>query len=402
MIDDEDMLEIKLVLLGESGVGKTSIIARYVKDEFDESCGSSSTMSYVGKTLNRNGVKIQLNIWDTIGQERFRSLSKLFFNDTKIVVLVYSIDNKKTFENLDYWYNLYREQLVVEDTVLGLIANKSDLFLNQEVPDDQGRAYAEKNGAIFGLVSAKSNKKGIDLYINGLIDAYLNKINNNNNGNNNKGIKLNTGNNITDNNQKGSCCGGGNNKKIKKKISIIKENKGIINSIFLGGDGVGKTSIINRINRKGFSEDEPHTDIISDITIKYDCKSTLINFKIFDVDNSKMKTMKFLDTMKISSIFFIVYDIRNEESFNKIAFWIEVIKRCREDVKDPSYLLYIIGNKNDSNDDEEIKGENKNFIEEGRKISFNNKALFKVVSDKENKGIDNIISEAIEKYLSLP
>ena len=402
MIDDDDMLEIKLVLLGESGVGKTSIIGRYVKDEFDESCNSSSTMSYVGKKLNRNGVKIQLNIWDTIGQERFRSLSKLFFNDTKIVVLVYSIDNKKTFENLDYWYNLYREQLVVEDTVLGLIANKSDLFLNQEVPDDQGRAYAEKNGAIFGLVSAKSNKKGIDLYINELIDAYLNKINNNNNGNNNKGIKLNTGNNITDNNQKGSCCGGGNNKKIKKKISIIKENKGIINSIFLGGDGVGKTSIINRINRKGFSEDEPHTDIISDITIKYDCKSTLINFKIFDVDNSKMKTMKFLDTMKISSIFFIVYDIRNEESFKKIAFWIEAIKRCREDVKYPSYLLYIIGNKNDSNDDEEINGENKNFIEEGRKISFNNKAMFKVVSAKENKGIDNIISEAIEKYLSLP
>ena len=115
-----------------------------------------------------------------------------------------------------------------------------------------------------------------------------------------------------------------------------------------------------------------------------------------------MKTMKFLDTMKISSIFFIVYDIRNEESFKKIAFWIEAIKRCREEVKYPSYLLYIIGNKNDSNDDEEIKGENKNFIEEGRKISFNNKAMFKVVSAKENKGIDNIISEAIEKYLSLP
>ena len=399
--DDDDMLEIKLVLLGESGVGKTSIIGRYVKNEFNENCGSSSTMSYVGKKLIKNGVKIQLNIWDTIGQERFRSLSKLFFNDTKIVVLVYCIDNKKTFENLDYWYNLYREQLVVEDTVLGLIANKSDLFLNQEVPDDQGREYAEKNGAIFGLISAKSNKKGIDLYINELIDAYLNKINKNNKDNNTKGIKLNTGNNIKDNNQKGSCCGGGNNKKLTKKITVIKENKGIINSIFLGGDGVGKTSIINRINRKGFSEDEPHTDIISDITIKYDCKSTLINFKIFDVDNSKMKTMKFFDTMKISSIFFIVYDIRDEESFKKIAFWIEAIKRCKEEVKDPSYLLYIIGNKNDSND-EEINGENKNFIEEGRKISFNNKAIFKVVSAKENKGIDNIISEAIEKYLSLP
>jgi small GTP-binding protein len=401
--DDDDMLEIKLVLLGESGVGKTSIIGRYVRDEFSENIISSSTMTYVGKTITINKQKIQLNIWDTIGQERFRSLSKLFFNDTKIVVLVYSIDNKKTFDNLSYWYDLYREQLVVEDTILGVVANKSDLFDRQEVSDEEGREYAKKNGAIFGLISAKANKQGIDLYIHKLIEAYLNKINKNNNNNNkdNKGVKLNPSNNGNKNNQKSSCCGGGNSKKLQRKMSLIKSNKGILNSVFLGNNEVGKTSIIKRICGKQFSDDEAHTDTISDFTIKCKYKTDTIILKIFDVDNDKMKTKQFIDTMKNSNIFFLVYDIRNKESLNKISFWIEAIKRCKENEKEPSYLLYIIGNKDDSNE-EEIKEENTKLVEEGKKISIDNKGIFRVVSAKENKGIDNIVSEAIEKYLCMP
>jgi small GTP-binding protein len=401
--DDDDMLEIKLVLLGESGVGKTSIIGRYVRDEFSENIISSSTMTYVGKTITINKQKIQLNIWDTIGQERFRSLSKLFFNDTKIVVLVYSIDSKKTFDNLSYWYDLYREQLVVEDTILGVVANKSDLFDRQEVSDEEGREYAKKNGAIFGLISAKANKQGIDLYIHKLIEAYLNKINKNNNNNNkdNKGVKLNPSNNGNKNNQKSSCCGGGNSKKLQRKMSLIKSNKGIVNSIFLGNNEVGKTSIIKRICGKQFSDDEAHTDTISDFTIKCKYKTDTIILKIFDVDNDKMKTKQFIDTMKNSNIFFLVYDIRNKESLNKISFWIEAIKRCKENEKEPSYLLYILGNKDDSNE-EEIKEENTKLVEEGKKISIDNKGIFRVVSAKENKGIDNIVSEAIEKYLCMP
>ena len=402
--DDDDMLEIKLVLLGESGVGKTSIIGRYVRDEFSENIISSSTMTYVGKTITINKQKIQLNIWDTIGQERFRSLSKLFFNDTKIVVLVYSIDNKKSFENLSYWYNLYTEQLVVEDTILGVVANKSDLFDIQDVSDEEGREYAKKNGAIFGLISAKANKQGIDLYIHKLIEAYLNKINKNNNNNNkdNKGIKLNQSNNRNNNNQKSSCCGRGNSKKFQKRMSFIKSNKGILNSIFLGNNEVGKTSIIKRICGKQFSDDEAHTDTISDFTIKCKYKTDTIILKIFDVDNDKMKTKQFIETMKNSNIFFLVYDIRNNESLNKISFWIEVIKRCKEDEKEPSYLLYILGNKDDSNEEEIKEEENTKLVEEGKKISINNKGIFRVVSAKENKGIDNIVSEAIEKYLCMP
>ena len=185
-------------------------------------------------------------------------------------------------------------------------------------------------------------------------------------------------------------------------MSFIKNNKGILNSIFLGNNEVGKTSIIKRICGKQFSDDEPHTDIISDFTVKYKYKSDTIILKIYDVDNDKMKTKQFVDSMKISNIFFLVYDIRNNKSLEKISFWIEAIKRCKENEKEPSYLLYIIGNKDDSND-EEINGEeNKKLVEEGRKISINNKGIFQVVSAKENKGIDNLVSEAIEKYLSMP
>ena len=246
-------MEIKIILIGESGVGKTSIIDRYIKNSFNEDLASSTTMSYVGKVIEKNKKKIQLNIWDTIGQERFRSLSRLFFTDTKIVILVYSIERKESFDNLDYWLNLYKEQLG-EDTILGVVANKSDLFLNQEVPDEDGEKYAEKNNAIFSLLSCKESNKKIDEFIDQLIDAYLNKINANNNKKNN--IKLD---NIIDNsnNTKSSCCSGGSNKKRAQIYnSIIKKNKGFLQCVFLGHNGVGKTSIIKRIKGDEFDKDE--------------------------------------------------------------------------------------------------------------------------------------------------
>jgi len=405
---DEDIMEIKIILIGESGVGKTSIIDRYIKNSFNEDLASSTTMSYVGKVIEKNKKKIQLNIWDTIGQERFRSLSRLFFTDTKIVILVYSIERKESFDNLDYWLNLYKEQLG-EDTILGVVANKSDLFLNQEVPDEDGEKYAEKNNAIFSLLSCKESNKKIDEFIDQLIDAYLNKINANNNKKNN--IKLD---NIIDNsnNTKSSCCSGGSNKKRAQIYnSIIKKNKGFLQCVFLGHNGVGKTSIIKRIKGDEFDKDEEHTDSINEVVIKYNNNSIKLKLKIYDVDNDKKKTNKFIEILKKSYIFFLVYDVNNQESLENINYWIEVIQRCKED-DELTYLLYIIGNKNDLLKDEDKKVENneiienndiqnKNYIEEGKKISNNYKGIFKVVSAKENKGIQNIINEAVENYLSL-
>ena len=120
-------------------------------------------------------------------------ISKLFLNETKIVILVYSIDNGESFKELNYWYDLYKE-LLGEKTILGIAGNKMDLYLNQEVEEEKAKEFAESRGAIFSLVSAKDNKESIDNFITKLVKAYLNKDNpkDEDNNNNEKGntIKL--------------------------------------------------------------------------------------------------------------------------------------------------------------------------------------------------------------------
>ena len=210
--------EIKMILLGESGVGKTSIIKRYLDEEFDLNESSSLSMTYVGKDLEINNQKIRLNIWDTIGQEKYRSLSKLFLNETKIVILVYAINAKQSFIELEYWYKLYKE-ILGPDTILGIAGNKMDLYLNQEVSDEEAKEYADNHGAIFATLSAKENKDSIDRFINNLVKTYLDKnINKNDNNKDNNVIKLDAEN--SKNNEANSggdvCCGGGK-KKLERK-----------------------------------------------------------------------------------------------------------------------------------------------------------------------------------------
>ena len=224
----DDYEEVKMILLGESGVGKTAIIKRYLYDQFNKEKSPSESMHYMEKDLVINKKKIKLNVWDTIGQEKYRSLSKLFLNETQIVILVYSIDDSKSFKELDYWSDLYKEQLG-DEILLGIVGNKIDLFTNQEVSENQGKEYAEQHNGIFAQLSAKENRVGIEEYILKLVTEYLKKKNNKINIkdfeiielNRKKGIIL-TNKQITDlgYNEDG-CCGG------KAKARKKKYEKGI-------------------------------------------------------------------------------------------------------------------------------------------------------------------------------
>ena len=170
----KEIPEIKVILLGETGVGKTSIIKRYYEDEFDSNVSSSFSCSYVDKDVEVDRKTYKLIIWDTIGQELYRSLSKSFVNDAKIVILVYAIDNEKSFEDLDFWYKLYTE-ILGTDVIMGVAGNKSDLFLQQVVPFEKGKKYAEEKGGIFSEISVKENKESINLFVMDLVKAYIHK-----------------------------------------------------------------------------------------------------------------------------------------------------------------------------------------------------------------------------------
>lgn len=106
---EDEIKTVKVILLGESGVGKSSIISRYVRDTVDDFVLSTVGASYVSKTMQFQeyaNQSLRYEIWDTAGQERFRSLTRIFYKDAAIAILVYAVPNRQSFIQLkEYWYN---------------------------------------------------------------------------------------------------------------------------------------------------------------------------------------------------------------------------------------------------------------------------------------------------------
>jgi len=411
---DRELPEIKMILLGESGVGKTSIIKKYLFNEFSSEYTPSSAMNYVEKIITVDNKKIRLNIWDTIGQEKYRALSKLFLNETEIIILVYSITDLNSFQELDYWENLYKEN-IGNNVFVGVVGNKCDLLEDQKVTEEQGKEYAKKNNALFGLLSAKENKVEIDLYIENLVKEYFNSKKNKIDiqefeiiDNKHKGIIL-SKKQIEDNgyNEEG-CCGGKAKSRRKKYEDIIKNKNGIIESIFLGSKGVGKTSLIKRIDNKDFDENEKHTEDLNETEIEYTNASMQINLKIYDINIDKKENKLIQGIIKNCQIYFLVYDVNDMKSFKEINFWIKVIQKCKENEKNKkNYVINIIGNKKDLyNEENKLINENdendKPGIESGNRLAILNNSLFYSTTAKDNKDIKDIIGMAIENYINLP
>ena len=147
---------IKCVLLGETAVGKTSFINRFVNDTFTSEfvptmigCYSSKEVFY--EKANR---KIKFDLWDTAGQEKYRSLNKIFYQDTLIVILIFDITRKDTFSSIkDYWYKEVKENSP-DDVIIAIAANKSDLYEKEEVSQDEVEEFAESINAIYKQTSA--------------------------------------------------------------------------------------------------------------------------------------------------------------------------------------------------------------------------------------------------------
>ena len=186
----------KVVLIGESGVGKTCIIAQFTSGKFDPSTVSSLTAQFIRKTLEfPEGKSLTFDIWDTAGQEKYRSLAKIFYKDAKAVVLVYDVTNEKSFNEMkDYWYEQIK-QLGDKDIIIAIAANKSDLYEKKQINDEKGEEFSKKIGAIFVPISAKNNTGIQELFscigkkILGIKDNYNNNKNNQYLVNENKQLK---------------------------------------------------------------------------------------------------------------------------------------------------------------------------------------------------------------------
>ena len=153
---DNNVLSCKIVLLGESGVGKTCIISRYINQVFEGNTISTNGASYAAKTLHFDDYdkSLKVEIWDTAGQEQYRSLTKIFYKDATAAILVYDITRKKSFDEIkNYWYKQLLD-CAPSDIVVGLAGNKADLFDREQVSEEEAKEFAKEIKAIFRLTSA--------------------------------------------------------------------------------------------------------------------------------------------------------------------------------------------------------------------------------------------------------
>ena len=200
---------IKIILIGESGTGKTSLINSVQGKKFIEGNQMSSmTCSFIKLKKQIQGEEFSINLWDTIGQEQFRSLTKIFLNNAKIVIFVFDITDISSFEALDFWFETIETELG-KDPIKALAANKQDLFEEQKVDDEKIQEYADKKGIKFVFTTA-TNPTSFNSLLEDLLKTYLEKIGNSPNPQyrNNKGKKLKKIENKDKNrgNKKNKCC----------------------------------------------------------------------------------------------------------------------------------------------------------------------------------------------------
>ena len=173
--DDSNNI-IKVILVGDSGTGKTNLITVSAGFPFNSKLLSTTSCSYVQKIIKKNGKEYKLNLWDTIGQEKYRSLTKIFLKGSKIVIFVYDISNKKSFQSLEFWKKIIDDN-VGSELVYGIVGNKIDLYYKEEVNEDEAEAYSKKIGAKFLLTSAKTDSQSFIKFIEEISYDYIRKNN---------------------------------------------------------------------------------------------------------------------------------------------------------------------------------------------------------------------------------
>ena len=171
----ENQNKIKIILLGNEAVGKTALINAYEDKAFSEVTTSTIGSGFIQKKVKINEKEYIVQLWDTAGQEKFRSVSKIYFKDSDIVIFVYDITNENSFNDLREFWIGYVKDLIGNDKVFGIASNKIDLFENKKVEKEEGEKFAEDNGALFCETSAKEDPKGFQKFVNDLIVTYISK-----------------------------------------------------------------------------------------------------------------------------------------------------------------------------------------------------------------------------------
>ncbi len=234
MTEEFDLI-FKIVLIGDSGVGKTNLLARYLKKEYKEETKATVGVEFGEKKYELSGLKIKAQIWDTAGQERYKAITSMYYKGAKGALIVFDLSSKNTFQNVEKWYNEIKKTADPNINLI-LIGNKSDLKDKRQISTEEGENKAKEMNVAY-LETSALNCDNVDKAFDALIEAISNKMkkemeaeeeenddNNNDNIQNknfkdekqNQMINLNTGNKGNKDNINKNCC---------QNIPFLKDKK---------------------------------------------------------------------------------------------------------------------------------------------------------------------------------
>ena len=159
----------KLIFLGDQSVGKSCILNRFMNDTFTEEYQATIGLDFQSKNVQIDNQDIHLLLYDTAGQEKFRSLIPMYTRDANIIILVYDISNKESFIHLPDWIKDLTN-IKMDEVIFALVGNKIDLDDKREVNEEEGKKYAEEHDFIFQEVSAKTGDGFSDLFYKNLFE----------------------------------------------------------------------------------------------------------------------------------------------------------------------------------------------------------------------------------------
>lgn len=167
---EETNKAIKIIIIGDMGVGKTCILNRFAKDEFTMEHVSTIGVSFISKDIDFGQGKLVLHIWDTAGQEIYRSVTRSYYRNSSCALIIYDITSKQSFESVETWLQDVKAN-VPDHCKIFLVGNKIDLDSSRVISEEEGRKFADENNIKFFEVSAASGQNVNQLFIEGASDA---------------------------------------------------------------------------------------------------------------------------------------------------------------------------------------------------------------------------------------
>ena len=173
----EDLLKLKLIVVGNQNTGKSCILNRFVNETFEENYQATIGLDFQSKNITIHDQDVRLILYDTAGQEKFRSLIPMYIREAQIILFIYDVSDRESFDSIPKWI---QDVLDVKNTepVLVLIGNKIDLEKERKVTYEEGKRFAEQNNFIFQEVSAKTGNNFDILFEVQIYESIYNKFKN--------------------------------------------------------------------------------------------------------------------------------------------------------------------------------------------------------------------------------